>query len=135
MAFNGGLTQTAGSTILNGGDISSSSTINLNGGVLGGDGTVTASVANNFGSVAPGVSPGILTITGTYTQASTASLDIEIGGTTVGTQYDRLAVGGTATLDGTLWHRLVSEGGWSDKRFTAFLGELWVSVLTQPAPR
>lgn len=41
----------------------------------------------------------------------------------------------TATLDGTLWHRLVSEGGWSDKRFTAFLGELWVSVLTQPAPR
>lgn len=40
----------------------------------------------------------------------------------------------SATLDGTLWHRLVSEGGWSDKRFTAFLGELWVSVLTQSAP-
>lgn len=35
-----------------------------------------------------------------------------------------------ATLDGALWHRLVSEGGWSDKRFAAFLGELWVSLLT-----
>ena len=39
----------------------------------------------------------------------------------------------SATLDGTLWHRLVYEGGWSDKRFAAFLGELWVSVLTQSA--
>jgi AcrR family transcriptional regulator len=36
----------------------------------------------------------------------------------------------SATLDGALWHRLVHEGGWSDKRFAAFLGDLWVSVLT-----
>jgi AcrR family transcriptional regulator len=35
-----------------------------------------------------------------------------------------------ATLDGALWHRLVQEGGWSDKRFSAFLGDLWVSALT-----
>jgi len=40
----------------------------------------------------------------------------------------------SATLDGTLWHRLVYEGGWSDKRFAAFLGEVWVSVLTHSAP-
>lgn len=39
----------------------------------------------------------------------------------------------SATLDGTLWHRLVHERGWSDKRFAAFLGELWVSVLMQSA--
>ncbi len=36
----------------------------------------------------------------------------------------------SATLDGTLWHRLVHEGGWSDQRFAAFLGDLWVSTLT-----
>ncbi|MGH3458421.1 TetR/AcrR family transcriptional regulator [Aeromicrobium sp.] len=36
----------------------------------------------------------------------------------------------SATLDGSLWHRLVHEGGWSDKRFATFLGELWVSLLT-----
>ena len=35
-----------------------------------------------------------------------------------------------ATLDGALWHRLVRERGWSDERFAAFLGELWVSMLT-----
>jgi AcrR family transcriptional regulator len=38
-----------------------------------------------------------------------------------------------ATLDGALWHRLVHERGWSDKRFAAFLGDLWVSALTRPA--
>jgi len=36
----------------------------------------------------------------------------------------------SATLDGSLWHRLVDERGWSDKRFAAFLGDLWVSSLT-----
>ena len=35
-----------------------------------------------------------------------------------------------ATLDGALWHRLVHEGGWSDQRFAAFLGDFWVSALT-----
>jgi len=35
-----------------------------------------------------------------------------------------------ATLDGSLWHRLVHDSGWSDKRFSAFLGDLWVSSLT-----
>lgn len=36
----------------------------------------------------------------------------------------------TATLDGSLWHRLVHETGWSDKRFAVFLGDLWASTLT-----
>ena len=35
-----------------------------------------------------------------------------------------------ATLDGAMWHRLVHEGGWNDKRFAAFLGDVWVSALT-----
>ncbi len=30
----------------------------------------------------------------------------------------------SATLDGTLWHRLVHERGWSDERFATFLGDL-----------
>jgi AcrR family transcriptional regulator len=36
----------------------------------------------------------------------------------------------SATLDGSLWHRLVHEAGWSDQRFATFLGDLWVSSLT-----
>lgn len=36
-----------------------------------------------------------------------------------------------ATLDGALWHRLVTERGWSDKRFARFLGSVWVSALVR----
>lgn len=34
-----------------------------------------------------------------------------------------------STTDGTLWHRLVGERGWSDERYAEFLGDLWVAVL------
>jgi hypothetical protein len=36
-----------------------------------------------------------------------------------------------ATLDGTLWHQLVAEQGWSDDRFAAWLGQLWISTLVR----
>ena len=42
--------------------------LQLTGGVLGGDGTVIANVSNTGGTVAPGASPGTLTINGDYTQ-------------------------------------------------------------------
>ena len=38
-----------------------------------------------------------------------------------------------ATTDGMLWHRLVRERGWSDDDFAAWLGELWIRALVQPA--
>jgi TetR/AcrR family transcriptional regulator, regulator of autoinduction and epiphytic fitness len=34
-----------------------------------------------------------------------------------------------ATMDGSLWQRLVVESGWSDDRFAEWLGEMWTSVL------
>ena len=34
-----------------------------------------------------------------------------------------------ATLDGAQWHRLVAERGWSDERFAAWLGKLWISAF------
>ena len=52
--------------------------------------------------MAPGLSPGILSVAGPLTQTATSHLAIQIGGTTVGTQYDRLDVDGTAALAGTL---------------------------------
>ena len=56
------------------------------------------------GQVAPGLSPGILSIEGGfgYTMETDAVLDIEIGGTTLGTEYDQVVVNGTVTLGGTL---------------------------------
>jgi AcrR family transcriptional regulator len=34
-----------------------------------------------------------------------------------------------ATMDGTLWQRLVAESGWSDERFAEWLGRTWTSAL------
>jgi AcrR family transcriptional regulator len=31
--------------------------------------------------------------------------------------------------DGTLWHRLVEERGWSDERYSTWLGQMWVRML------
>lgn len=54
----------------------------------------------NEGRVAPGNSVGTLTVTGNYTQAATGRLDIEIRPD--GSAADLLAVGGSASLAGTL---------------------------------
>lgn len=35
-----------------------------------------------------------------------------------------------ATMDGALWHRLVVERGWTDKKYAAWLAELWVTQFT-----
>ena len=34
-----------------------------------------------------------------------------------------------ATMDGTLWRRLVVERGWSDERYADWLGSLWIAQL------
>lgn len=101
IAFNGGYTQSAGTTDLTGGSMSSPSAININGGLLKGNGTITGNVANNA-TVAPGASPGLITIIGNYTQSPSGVLNIELGGLAAGTQYDQLAISGTATLGGTV---------------------------------
>jgi uncharacterized repeat protein (TIGR01451 family) len=64
----------------------------------------------NNGTFGPGFSPGRLTYEGTYDQtASTGTLNIELGGTTPGTEFDQLAVTsgnfsapGEASLGGVL---------------------------------
>ena len=49
-------------------------------GLLKGSGKLSGAV-QNAGTVAPGNSPGLLTIDGLFTQTSTGLLQIEIGGT------------------------------------------------------
>jgi hypothetical protein len=96
------LTQTAGTMTVDGSFVTNQ-TVTVEGGTLRGAGTVQApTVSNTGGTVAPGTSPGNLAITGNYTQGTGGTLATEIAGTTAGTGYDRLAVTGTATLDGTL---------------------------------
>ncbi len=56
----------------------------------------------NAATVRPGSTVGVLTLNGAYTQKSSGILEIEIGGLNVGTEYDRLAVTGNVSFDGTL---------------------------------
>ncbi len=105
----GNVTNTAGLLNINSGTtfiVSGTSFNNTAGGTILGEGTlnVTNTTFSNAGSVDPGASPGILTVTGDYPQTSSGALNIEIGGTTVGTDYDQLIISGsgTATLAGDL---------------------------------
>lgn len=72
----------------------------FNNGTLKGPGTLANPNFVNTGTIAPGNSPGILSITGNFTNQGT--LQIELGGTTAGTGYDRLAVTGNVVLGGNL---------------------------------
>ncbi|HEY3280284.1 MAG TPA: hypothetical protein VGJ83_07205 [Gemmatimonadales bacterium] len=84
---------------------------------------VNAVAFSNFGSVRPGLGgPGILSITGNYPASPTESLHIELGGTTPGAQYDRLAVSGSAALGGALQVSLING-------FTPALGDTF-TVMT-----
>ncbi|MFC1820860.1 leucine-rich repeat domain-containing protein, partial [Thermodesulfobacteriota bacterium] len=85
-------------------EISGAVFTNATGGTISGMGTIRtpASGLINEGTIFPGVSPGILTIDGDFTQDATGILNIEIGGINPGTDYDQLVITGTATLAGTL---------------------------------
>jgi MYXO-CTERM domain-containing protein len=75
-------------------------------GLLKGRGVIGASSMTNLGHVAPGASPGTLTIDGNYVQGGIGSLDIELDSTT---SFDKLVVTGSASLDGAL--NLICFGG------------------------
>jgi uncharacterized repeat protein (TIGR01451 family) len=115
LAFNGGLTQTTGSTNLLGGSISSPSAVNLAGGSLTGNGTVSAALNNTNGIVAPGsaVATGTITITGAYSQGVNGAMNLKIGGTSNYDIVDASASGVTlaGTMNVSLFNAFVPSSG------------------------
>jgi hypothetical protein len=105
LSVAGVYTQTAGLTAMNG--TLSVPEAWLLGGTLRGAGDVDGNLIN-AARVAPGNSPGALSVGKHYTQLPSGSLDIELGGTTPETGYDVLSVGGDAILSGTLNVTLVN---------------------------
>ncbi len=63
-------------------------------------GAFTGNVVNQ-GTLGFWNAPGVITITGNYTQSSAGTLDVDLGGTSL-SEVDQLQVSGTATLAGTL---------------------------------
>ena len=103
----GTLTNNSGANVTNSstgivtvnGTLNNSGTVTNNGN-LKGSGTVVQSSAfsNTSGSfISPGQSPGQLNVTGNFDLGS-STYNAEINGTTAGTQYDVLAISGSATL-------------------------------------
>ncbi|MEQ8661130.1 MAG: hypothetical protein RLW62_09960, partial [Gammaproteobacteria bacterium] len=69
-------------------------------------GSVHGDLLQQGGTLAPGNSPGLTTITGDYTLAG-GVLELELAGLERGIGYDAVDVGGTATLGGTLMVNLI----------------------------
>jgi len=102
LKVTGGYTQTAGTTTVDG-TLTAPSGTTIQAGNVFGKGTIASSVVSS-GSFTAGDSP---TGTGklsarTYTQNSSGSFNVQIGGLTVGKQYSQLAVANGASLNGTL---------------------------------
>ena len=116
--------QTAGTTTVDGTLAGGGTTgISVTGGTLLGAGTVHGNTSNGATVSAGDLGKaGLLAITGTYTQLSSGTLNANIGGTTVGTQYSQLKISGKASLGGTLAVTLINS-------FTPAVGQTF-TVLT-----
>jgi hypothetical protein len=93
------LVQTAGSTHL-GSNFTASGNVRIEAGTLTGRGSIGGWLYNN-GTVNPGASPGLITAA-SLTNTAASTLNIELGGTAAGTNYDQIRLTGAAHLDGTL---------------------------------
>jgi outer membrane autotransporter protein len=89
----------AGKLVIDGSTTSANTLANASG-LLMGTGTIGGNLINS-GTVAPGHSPGTLSVNANYTQNSGGNLQIEIGGRNSG-EFDLLAMGGSASLNGHL---------------------------------
>ena len=92
---------TGGSTDLSTIDLSGGGSFGFTGGTLHAQ-AIIGNVNNQGGTLSPGNSPGSTSIMGNYTQQSVGSLEIEIGGTVAGTDFDAVSVTGNALVGGLI---------------------------------
>ncbi|MCB1211679.1 MAG: cadherin-like beta sandwich domain-containing protein, partial [Verrucomicrobiales bacterium] len=77
-----------------------------------GSGTaLTVANSTSTGTLAPGASPGILSIAGTHTIGSGSAFAVEIGGVTAGAGYDQLSATGAVNINAGVTLNTSSFGG------------------------
>ncbi|MBL9165074.1 MAG: aspartyl protease family protein [Planctomycetaceae bacterium] len=105
-------------------------TLSGSGSIATGSGPIDGQVENRGGVVAPGngTTTGTLSIRGRFANAHDGAVDIDLGGTSAGTQYDRLVIDGTAALEGTLNVSLVNLGG---GMFAPTLGNVFTIITAE----
>jgi hypothetical protein len=101
VGLNGEMFLNGGSVKANILDIAEATTFTFLGGVLN-TYSVVGDLTNKGGTLAPGASPGLLTVEGDYAQEAAASLMIELGGLDRGDEYDAMIVNGDLSLAGNL---------------------------------
>ena len=111
--------QNAGLTTVNTGGTLRATTVNLNGGKIIGGGSLDGNLVVDGGTLSPG-DPQNFTVTGNYDQTLLGILDLDFLDEL---NFDRLIVGGDATLNGTL--NLTLEPG-----FNAAVGSTFLSVVS-----
>ncbi|MEO7723714.1 MAG: autotransporter outer membrane beta-barrel domain-containing protein, partial [Chthoniobacterales bacterium] len=99
------------------GSITSDVTVN-SAATLGGSGTTGSVTVKPGGKVVPG-DPQILTVDGNYEQDATATLHLDIAGTTSG-DFDQLVVSGNATLSPDSVLEVNFIGGFAPKQGDTF---------------
>lgn len=130
-----------GATVVRGGTLAidgrSVSPVTVNaGGTLGGSGVLAAPATVN-GTLAPGASPGVLTVAAPVTLGAGATFRAEIDGATAGNGagfHDQLVVtgaGNTFRANGTLLPVLRGITGAASNTFTPTVGDRFVIVLAQ----
>jgi len=87
----------AGTVALDGGQVTAAGVDNE--GTISGTGEVQAAALSNSGTVSPGLSAGVMTVDGDFTQAAAGTLKIDLAGSAA---HDILDVTGAASLDGEL---------------------------------
>jgi len=95
---NGGYTQLGGTLFLSGGDLGSTQPMQFHIGNILGNGNLFGSVVNDANFI-PNADNSRITVTGNYTQTAAGTLQLHLKALD---QFCSLAVGGNATLDGTL---------------------------------
>ncbi|MBE9218590.1 beta strand repeat-containing protein [Dolichospermum flos-aquae] len=125
--FSNSYTHNNANLVLKGGTVTFSNALSINGGSIEGNGSISINVGvTNSGLLNPryvsNTEFGRLTINGNYTETNSASINIQLGGSTAGTNFDQVDINGTATFDGTLNVSLLNN-------FTPTLGSTF-DVLT-----
>ncbi len=138
--YSGNTTVTAGILLINnttGSGTGTGAVTVASGASLGGSGTISgATTIQSGGFLAPGNSPGILTFSGDLTLASGSFTNMEITGSTRGTDYDGIDVGGALTYGGGLTltsNTLIGVGTYNLFDFTSESGDFSSITLSGTA--
>ena len=95
--YTGTTAVNAGTLLVNGSLAAGSATSVASAGTLGGNGTINGSVTVD-GVLAPGTGAGILTVNNNVTINNGGSLAVDLSGSTLGTEYDQLALTNSTSL-------------------------------------